>query len=80
MSDRKCACAGSPQDRPEISAGLLSKWQRIVDTMAQTIQVPAGLIMKVDPPQIEVFVKSNTKGNPYEAGGRYDLAPDLYCQ
>ena len=40
------------------------KWQRIVDIMARVLEVPAGLIMKVGPPYIEVFLRSNSEGNP----------------
>jgi len=76
-SDNNSQCSSTKLEVPD---EVLSKWQVIVDTMAKIIGVPAGLIMKVDPPHIEVFVKSNTEGNPYKAGERYDLVPDLYCQ
>ncbi len=36
--------------------------------------------MKIDPPQIEVFIASSTKGNPYEKGERADLNTGLYCE
>ena len=77
VNDNNPRCSST---KPEVLDEVLSKWQVIVDTMARIIGVPAGLIMKVDPPHIEVFVKSNTEGNPYKAGERYDLVPDLYCQ
>ena len=70
----------SPPSKPEISDETLAKWQRIVDLMAKTVGVPAGLIMKIDPPQIEVFVASATEGNPYEKGERADLDTGLYCE
>ncbi|MBC8400787.1 MAG: PAS domain S-box protein [Candidatus Marinimicrobia bacterium] len=66
--------------KPVIPDATISKWQRIVDLMAELVNVPAGLIMKVDPPQIEVFVSSKTKGNPYEKGERADLDTGLYCE
>jgi len=37
---------------PHLPAEVLTKWQGIVDLMAQTIGVPAGLIMRADPPEI----------------------------
>ena len=46
---------------------VIVRWQRIVNLMAKIIDVPAGLIMRVDPPGIEVFVSSETQNNPYEA-------------
>jgi PAS domain S-box-containing protein len=66
--------------KPAIPDEVILKWQRIVDLMAKTVGVPAGLIMRVDPPQIEVFVSSETGGNPYEQGERADLDSGLYCE
>ena len=65
--------------KPDIPVEFTVKWQRIVDLMARTMGVPAGLIMRVDSPQIEVFVSSATGGNPYEQGERADLDSGLYC-
>jgi len=48
--------------------------------MAEVIGVPAALIMKVIPPQIEVFVSSASKGNPYIRGEKEDLDSGLYCE
>ena len=64
----------------EITEEIIAKWQGIVDLMAKIIGVPAGLIMKADPPQIEVFVASSTEGNPYKKGERADLNTGLYCE
>jgi PAS domain S-box-containing protein len=66
--------------KPDIPDELIAKWQRIVDLMAKTLGVPAGLIMKVDPPQIEVFISSASTGNPYTQGERADLNTGLYCE
>lgn len=63
----------------EIPEEIIEKWQKIVDIMADVIDVPAGLIMKVEPPQIEVFRSSNSEQNPYEAGDTENLA-GLYCE
>jgi PAS domain S-box-containing protein len=76
MHDR----AQQASKKPEIPDELIAKWQRIVDLMARTVGVPAGLIMKVDPPQIEVFISSVTEGNPYMKGERADLNTGLYCE
>ncbi|KXB00528.1 hypothetical protein AKJ40_01240 [candidate division MSBL1 archaeon SCGC-AAA259M10] len=39
--------------------------KKTVDIVAEVIDVPAGLIMKTKPPQIEVFRSSESEGNPY---------------
>ncbi len=63
----------------EISSEFIVKWQKIVNIAADLLNVPAALIMKVDPPYIEVFSSSNSQGNPYHVGDREHLA-GLYCE
>ena len=58
---------------------VVQKWQRVVNIMAELIDVPAALIMKVDPPYIEVFRSSESSKNPYKVGGREHLT-GLYCE
>ncbi len=58
---------------------LVQKWQRIVNIIAKVIQVPAALIMKVDPPYLEVFCSSDSKNNPYKLGYREHWS-GLYCE
>ena len=56
------------------------KWQDIVDLLAEILCVPAALIMKVDPPNIRVFVSSESAGNPYERDELACLNTGLYCE
>jgi PAS domain S-box-containing protein len=63
-----------------ITQEFIDKWQRTVDLIADIVQVPAALIMKVEPPEITVFVASHSKGNPYERGERASLETGLYCE
>jgi len=48
--------------------------------MARLFRVPAGLIMRVWPTQIEVLVSSHTEGNPFEAHHKGDLNKGAYCE
>ena len=66
--------------KPDVPSDIQEKWQQIVNSMAKIVGVPAGLIMKIDPPQIEVFLSSKTKGNPYKKGERANLDTGLYCE
>lgn len=63
----------------QIPNHVVETWQRVVDILARVVDVPAALIMRVDPPEIEVFSASRTPGNPYEAGAR-DRLTGLYCE
>ncbi len=69
-----------PSEELDISDEIIMKWQRVVDLMAKTVGVPAGLIMRVGSSQIEVFLSSSTEGNPYTKGDREDLHTGLYCE
>ena len=56
------------RSEPRIPDTILEKWQKIVDLMAETLDVPAGLIMRIVGDEIRVFVSSSTEGNPYHPG------------
>jgi two-component sensor histidine kinase len=66
--------------KPHISDALYKKWQRIVDLAAKIINVPSGLIMRLEEKEIEVFIRSETEENPYECGEKADLGLGLYCE
>jgi hypothetical protein len=65
----------------EVSPERLERWQSVVDLLARVAGVPAGLIMRLDDPEIRVFVASQTKGNPYSPGDSEHLWDSgLYCE
>lgn len=73
--------SGSAATDVVVPKSQVDEWQSIVDLMARLIGVPAGLIMRVDGEDIEVFVSSATDGNPYTPGDREHLwGSGLYCE
>ena len=64
----------------QVPAQITEKWQEIIDLLAEVLRVPSALIMKVEPPNIRVFVRSESKGNPYERDERASLNTGLYCE
>ncbi|MCI5125122.1 MAG: GAF domain-containing protein [Candidatus Electrothrix sp. AR5] len=65
----------------EISEDTLLKWQNIIDIMAELIGIPAALIMRLAESDIEVFVSSQSDGNPYTPGDHeHFLGSGLYCE
>ena len=62
----------------DIPESTRTNWQAIVNLLAQIFEIPAALIMRVQPPEIEVFVASRNDGNPYQEGSREELM-GLYC-
>src|SRR5256886_4684390 len=64
-------------DLIQVPADIIRKWQEIVDLLADLMHVPSASIMRVEPPQIKVFVSSTSKGNPCVPGS-VDTGP--YCE
>ena len=53
---------------PIVPENRLIEWQGFIDTLAEVVAVPAGLIMRVVDRDIEILVASHTAGNPYHPG------------
>lgn len=66
--------------KPNVSDTILAKWQKIIDLLARITGVPAALIMRAHSDTIEVFVSSETEGNPYTVGDSEHLRNELYCE
>ncbi|MBL8444506.1 MAG: GAF domain-containing protein [Zoogloeaceae bacterium] len=64
----------------EVPPDCLAKWQTILDSLSRTFDVPAALLMRVWPEQIEVLVSSFGEDNPYEVHEKADLGTGLYCE
>jgi signal transduction histidine kinase len=64
----------------QVPSQVTQKWQEIVDLLAEVLHVPSALIMKVEPPSIKVFVRSESEGNPYERDELACLNTGLYCE
>jgi DNA-binding NtrC family response regulator len=64
----------------DVPSEIIQKWQKTVDLMAEICEVPAGLIMRVLPTQIEVLLASHSEKNPYEVGEKAELNTGLYCE
>ena len=65
---------------PQVTPETIQKWQEIVDLLAEILCIPSALIMKVEPPNIKVFVSSEVTGNPYERDELACLNTGLYCE
>ena len=63
-----------------VPSEIVTKWQQIVDLLAEIMHVPAALVMQVEPPNIKVFVSSESAGNPYVEGELASLNTGLYCE
>src|SRR5437773_7703774 len=58
----------------------MRKCQQILDLLPDILRVPSALIMRVEPPNIKVFISSESKGNPYEPDEAACLNTGLYCE
>lgn len=67
-------------DKPDIISSVLDKWQSLVDTIANIVNVPSGMIMRLNKDSLEVFLTSQVFGNPAKAGAKDELIYGLYCE
>lgn len=66
-------------DMTAIPEHMITRWQRIVNILADLLEVPAGLVMEAKPPKHVVLVSSESEGNPYGVGDDFTLHTGLYC-
>jgi len=64
----------------QVPSEIVEKWQEIVNIIAEIVHVPSALVMKVEPPNIKVFVSSESNGTPYERDELAPLNTGLYCE
>jgi hypothetical protein len=65
----------------QIPQDTLDIWQSLLTLMAAKYLIPSTLIMKIDSSDIEVFLSSESEGNPYEVGDSDTLVGSgLYCE
>jgi PAS domain S-box-containing protein len=58
----------------------IKKWQQTVDVLAGVLEVPAGLLVRIDRNQAEVLISSNTKKNPFQQYERSRLINFPLCK
>ena len=64
----------------QVPSEIIHKWQDVIDLLAEILHVPSALVMRVEPPNIKVFVSSELDGNPYERDELASLNTGLYCE
>jgi len=66
--------------RFEIDSVTMNKWQQWLNLISRIASIPSALIMKLNEDTLEVFIKSETPGNPYKTGEKAKLGLGLYCE
>lgn len=64
-----------------VPENILGNWQEILNSLARLANIPAALIMRLHDADIEVFVASQGKENPYHPGDHERFQESgLYCE
>ncbi|MCB4756958.1 MAG: hypothetical protein LHV69_08040 [Elusimicrobia bacterium] len=68
-------------DGKKLGKDVLEEWQSLLNVVAEIFCVPAGLITRLSGSEIEIFLSSESKGNPFPAGYKTHF-PDSgwYCE
>ncbi len=71
----------NPFNKENLVGEILEGWQNMLNLAAELLGVPAGLITRIDGSEIEVFLSSKSKDNPYPEGFKTHY-PDsgFYCE
>lgn len=64
----------------QVPKSYVEDWQETINVLARVFDVPAGLIMRVLPSELEVLVASSTRANPYKPPEKAKLNTSLYCE
>ena len=64
----------------DIHHEICESWQEMVNLVSEISRIPATLVMRAHPREIEVFIASNTPNNPFKAKEREQLGIGLYCE
>ena len=72
-------------ETPEIAveSDVLGKWQRIVDLLANVMQVPSAVVTRMEPPHYthyRTLVSSNSKGNPFPVDETFSMTIGTFCE
>ena len=71
----------NPFNRKKLTEDVIKEWQRLLDGTAEILDVPAGLITRVDGKEIEILLSSETEGNPYPAAYKTHYPEsEWYCE
>ena len=72
-----------PAAAQPVPSEIVAKWQQIVNLLAEIIQVPAALVMQAEPPNIKVFVSSESALKPVvicKVSTFASINTGLYCR
>jgi GAF domain-containing protein len=71
----------NPFSRHNVAGEMIESWQSMLNLGAELAGVPAGLITRISGKEIEIFLSSNSTGNPYYEGLKTKY-PDsgFYCE
>lgn len=71
----------NPYNKEYFGKGVIQTWQNIINVLADVMHVPASLIMRINSENIEVFLSSETEGNPYKVGDKEKFINNgCYCE
>jgi len=63
-----------------VPSDIVQKWQEMMNLVAEIMQVPSALIMKVESPNIKVFAASESRKNPWKRDEVAPLSGGTYCE
>lgn len=67
----------------DVPSDFVQNWQRIVDLLANIVQVPSAVVTKLEPPDCShyrIVASSNSKGNPFPIEETFSMDIGTFCE
>jgi len=78
---KECILKVEKFETVNVDNSILEKWQNLLDTIANLLNVPTSLIMRLNQEYLEVYVKNEHEKNPYNIGDKeVCFNSGLYCE
>jgi hypothetical protein len=71
----------NPFNRDTLIGDVIEAWQSMLNLATEVLAVPAGLITRIERNEIEIFLSSESAGNPYTVGYKTQYPESgFYCE
>ncbi|MBN2416230.1 GAF domain-containing protein [bacterium] len=70
----------SAPDKPVVPSDTLRKWQKLIDLVTVAIDVPAGLVTRLEPDCLRPLLCSRSAENPFTIDDRFPLESGNCCE
>lgn len=80
MAEEKEASVFSPENTPQVDNSVMEGWQDMLELFADLTDMPVAVVFKQRTEGYEIFLSSETEGNPFERGDIVRFGTDFFVE